>query len=137
MKIQAFRQEHCFNQYHALRIKIKKIVAEYTKISDVTNETFFFKKRHTLKTCGHMKIFYLFFGNNTCVLPYACITELEAVIVSDSNKYTSSLYKSTCICIHNLQHDINEPRCEKTGLRGFRPGPTQTRLYNHSRWLQA
>ena len=21
-----------------------------------------------------------------------------------------------------------EPRCEKTGLRGFRPGPTQTRL---------
>ena len=24
-----------------------------------------------------------------------------------------------------------EPRCEKTGLRGFRPGPTQTRLYNH------
>ena len=22
-----------------------------------------------------------------------------------------------------------EPRCEKTGLRGFRPGPTQTGLY--------
>ena len=30
----------------------------------------------------------------------------------------------------------NEPRCEKTGLRGFRPGPTQTRLYNHTRWLR-
>ena len=30
-----------------------------------------------------------------------------------------------------------EPRCEKTGLRGFRPGPTQTRLYNHTRWLDA
>ena len=29
-----------------------------------------------------------------------------------------------------------EPRCEKTGLRGFRPGPTQTRLCNHSRWLE-
>ena len=26
---------------------------------------------------------------------------------------------------------IYEPRCEKTGLRGFRPGPTQTRLYSH------
>ena len=26
---------------------------------------------------------------------------------------------------------INEPRCEKTGLRGFRPGPTLTRFYNH------
>ena len=29
-----------------------------------------------------------------------------------------------------------EPRCEKTGLRGFRPGPTQTRLYSHSRLLE-
>ena len=28
---------------------------------------------------------------------------------------------------------LNEPRCEKTSLRGFRPGPTQTRLYNHRR----
>ena len=26
---------------------------------------------------------------------------------------------------------INEPRSEKTGLRGFRPGPTQTGLYNY------
>ena len=32
---------------------------------------------------------------------------------------------------------IFEPRCEKTGLRGFRPGPTQTRLYSHRRWLEA
>ena len=32
---------------------------------------------------------------------------------------------------------IYEPRCEKTGLRGFRPSPTQTRLYNHRRWLEA
>ena len=30
-----------------------------------------------------------------------------------------------------------EPRCEKTGLRGFRPGPTQTRLYSYRRWLEA
>ena len=29
---------------------------------------------------------------------------------------------------------INEPRSEKTGLRGFRPGLTQTGLYNHTRW---
>ena len=29
----------------------------------------------------------------------------------------------------------NEPRCEKTGLRGFRPDLTQTGLYNHTRWL--
>ena len=30
-----------------------------------------------------------------------------------------------------------ELRCEKTGLRGFRPGPRQTGLYNHRRWLEA
>ena len=32
---------------------------------------------------------------------------------------------------------IYEPPCEKTGLRGFRPGPTQTGLYSHRRWLEA
>ena len=30
-----------------------------------------------------------------------------------------------------------EPRSEKTGLLGFRPGPTQTGLYSHRRWLEA
>ena len=30
-----------------------------------------------------------------------------------------------------------EPRSEKTGLRGFRPGPIQTGLYSHRRWLEA
>ena len=30
-----------------------------------------------------------------------------------------------------------EPRCEKTGLRGLRPGPTQTGLYSDRRWLEA
>ena len=30
-----------------------------------------------------------------------------------------------------------EPRCEKTGLRGFRPGLTQTGLYNYRRCLEA
>ena len=30
-----------------------------------------------------------------------------------------------------------EPRRQKTGLRGFRPGPTQTGLYSHRRWLEA
>ena len=32
---------------------------------------------------------------------------------------------------------IYEPRCEKTGLRGFPPSPTQTGLYSHRRWLEA
>ena len=36
-----------------------------------------------------------------------------------------------------VQDDLNEPRSEKTGLWDFRPGPTQTRLYSHRRWLEA
>ena len=32
---------------------------------------------------------------------------------------------------------IFELRCKKTGLRGFRPGPTQTGLYSRRRWLEA
>ena len=31
----------------------------------------------------------------------------------------------------------NEPPRQKTGLRGFRPGPTQIGLGNHRRWLEA
>ena len=30
-----------------------------------------------------------------------------------------------------------EPRSEKTGLRAFRPGPTQTGLYSYRRWQEA
>ena len=37
--------------------------------------------------------------------------------------------------IKNLE--IYEPCCEKTGLLDFRPGPTQTGLYSHRRWLEA
>ena len=36
--------------------------------------------------------------------------------------------------IHNLEI---EPCSEKTGLRGFLPGPTQTGLCNYTRWLEA
>ena len=45
---------------------------------------------------------------------------------------------TTCIIMFKYVHIclfINEPRCEKTGLRGFRPGLTQTGLYSHTRQL--
>ena len=32
---------------------------------------------------------------------------------------------------------LYEPRCEKTGLLGFRPDPIQTRLYNRIRCIEA
>ena len=60
----------------------------------------------------------------------------------------SSLFKYANLCsliffIKLFNSDMSQitkqiaPRCEKTGLRGFRPGPTQTGLYSHRRWLEA
>ena len=38
----------------------------------------------------------------------------------------SSQEKYNHIVAHLLPHQLFKPRCEKTGLRGVRPGPTQT-----------
>ena len=45
-----------------------------------------------------------------------------------------------CVEVRNgnrKDQNTYEPRCKKTGIRGFRPGPTQTGLYSHRRWLEA
>ena len=39
--------------------------------------------------------------------------------------------------LSNLCITLSEPRREKTGLRGFRPGPTQTDLYQLRKELEA
>ena len=51
-----------------------------------------------------------------------------------SNSYaTAAFYRpKNVLC----QPVANEPRRQKTGLRGFRPGPTQTGLCSHRRWLE-
>ena len=42
------------------------------------------------------------------------------------------------ISLHCLQEEsLNEPHHEKTCLRGFREGVTQSGLYSHRRWLEA
>ena len=49
------------------------------------------------------------------------------------------------VLLPNLMHDFITlsnatsygPRREKTCLRGFRPGSTQTGLYSHREWLEA
>ena len=41
------------------------------------------------------------------------------------------------ICQFYKRSSINEPRRQKTGLRGFRPGPTQIRLHHLRKWLEA
>ena len=46
----------------------------------------------------------------------------------------SSYIENVLLCSASVQ--TFEPRCEKTGLWGFRPGSTQTGLYDHTRWLE-
>ena len=46
--------------------------------------------------------------------------------------YENNTFQLVCDCIL-LPKNTFESRCEKTGLRGFRPGPTQIRLSNHRR----
>ena len=48
-----------------------------------------------------------------------------------------STYMIPIIFTVRFCYGSNEPRSEKTGLGGFRPGPTQTGLYNHRRRLEA
>ena len=64
----------------------------------------------------------------------------DAAHISDTSCfYFQSLKIVADLCIHiglfvsflvgnTWRHIFKEPRCEKTGLRGFRPGETQTRL---------
>ena len=77
------------------------------------------------------------------------LLEVRKLLKRQANiRYAStSLSKQITICgdLHGKLTDLymifhkvpHEPRCEKTGLRGFRPGPTQTGLYSHRRWLEA
>ena len=46
-------------------------------------------------------------------------------------EFNNEGFDSICSCIQF------EPRREKTGLRGFRPGPTQTGLYKLRKELEA
>ena len=51
--------------------------------------------------------------------------------------YESLLFLSLHYKFDKTNTFIFEPQREKTGLRGFRPGPTQTDLYSHRSRLEA
>ena len=63
---------------------------------------------------------------------YSCENKQCIVKVADSKGRKNNCYG--LISLKNIQ-PVFEPRCEKTGLRGLRPIPTQTELYSHRRWL--
>ena len=59
-------------------------------------------------------------SSNTHLISFANLNEMKQVSEAWSRIWTTV-----------------EPRCEKTGLWGFRRGPTQTGLYSQRRWLEA
>ena len=65
-------------------------------------------------------------------------SDLSAVTCVGSDLSPSKLFGCTTWLPKLLSKDlVNEPRREKTGLRGFRPGPTQTGLYKLRKELEA
>ena len=63
------------------------------------------------------------------------------IVYSENKQKMDSLkFKQGGLCYADLSVNLGksyEPRCEKTGLRGFRPGLTQTGLCSQRRWLEA
>ena len=74
---------------------------------------------------------WVFYNKVICKPPFSKIcckdSSLQTVPTCDTNQWMNKVGYLVII----------EPRSEKTGLRGFRPGPIQTRLYSHRRWLEA
>ena len=54
------------------------------------------------------------------------------VTATDRDDPAAGNGRVTYTIVSGVCYSLYEP-CEKTGLRGFRPGLTQTRLYSHIR----
>ena len=67
---------------------------------------------NTLKIKSHLKCYYDLQNRTPVVISY------ESLFKQISYEMATHVRSLT-----------SEPRCEKTGLQGFRPGPTHTRLY--------
>ena len=62
----------------------------------------------------------------------------SSIIAMTRNKWVHVIQKRITLLVYKRtevknwpKSYENEPLSEKTGLRGFRPGPTQTGLYGH------
>ena len=63
---------------------------------------------------------------------YFIINEVCDKLANTINEHISDLLNDELV-----SNKLFEPRREKTGLRGFRPGPTQTGLYKLRKELEA
>ena len=73
----------------------------------------------------------------SCSLDLLCVLHVICLFVISVISYFCSEGRILDLIVPNPGHCLYMPRHEKTGLRGFRPGLTQTRMYSHIRWLEA
>ena len=64
-------------------------------------------------------------------------TDEQFRFLSVAKVYIRSLRIRSLSLVARNSFLADEPRCEKTGIRGFRPGPTQTGQYNYRICLDA
>ena len=73
-------------------------------------------------------------GGSSCPITSLTESALQCTPPETPNAVDGSGYSAVKVGVSSF---LYEPRYDKTGLQGFRPGPTQTGLYNHTRWLEA
>ena len=88
------------------------------------------------------EFFLYFWWKSGVTFVRRCFRDENEALLSKPKKphKQSPVEKSTLSFLIGANNPLNltfEPRCEKTGLRGVRPGPTQTGLYSYRRWLEA
>ena len=71
-----------------------------------------------LKSLEYHAIYLLWLHRIPVILSYNPHLSLQ-LYLQGTNQYSDGMKEAE-----------NEPRCEKTGLQGFQPGPTQIRLYS-------
>ena len=64
-------------------------------------------------------------------------TNMKNFRMNEKKIYHLSFPNCSCRSLFHTKHFTFEPRCEKTGLLGFRPGLTHTGLYSYRSWLEA
>ena len=82
-----------------------------------------------LQLCRFIDILYIF-------LKFKNLLSLASLVSREDRRFEFYLFENSKRQFLPRRSSY-ETRCEKTGLRGFRPGPTQIGLYSHRRWLEA
>ena len=139
----------CSPQMHILRDGVCKFEVPKIQFSTLQLKLFNIELKLANKDAKHKKllnilcIVYVLARSepnyyNTSVFPLPLKTQSPFFLLSlfYITKQISSAHLGVWLTPVLSRKRLFESRCEKTGLRSFRPGPIQTRLYSHKRCLE-